>query len=380
MQKIQVSRLRASIALSITLALTFTLVGCQTSGPADSGSAEIVADLPPLDTLTPLTDPTSHEGPSTAIVGSPEIQPLAEAPTPQLPVTVQSKDRSGDVPVEVTDTSRVLALSLTGTLSDIVYHLGQSDQLIGRDAVTQFPGSEDLPLVVTGGHDLEAESVLGLEPTLILTDLSIGGIDFVNMMRNAGIPVVIVERSTSFASSAAATEQVAAALGVASAADALNAAVADAIVAKEAEVKRLLPTDASKLPRVAFLYVRGGSGIYYLFGEGSGVDEILKSVGAIDVAEEVGWKGERPMTDEALVSMDPDIILVMSKGLTSTDGVDGLIEAQPSIALTTAGMNRRIIDIDDGKLFASGTRIPDVIDALARAIYAPDSLPKPVTK
>lgn len=374
MHKSRASRLRASIALSLGLALALT--GCQTSGPADSGGITAAVDLPPLNTLTPLSDPTSYEGPSTAIVGSPEIAPLTQAPTPNLPVTVQSQDRAGEVPVEVTDTSRILALSLTGTLSDIIYHLGMSDRLIGRDTVTQFPGSDALPLVVTGGHDIEAESVLGLEPTLILTDLSIGGIDFVSMMRNAGIPVVIVERSTSFASSAAATEQVATALGVAAAADELNAAVADAIAAKEEEVKRLLPKDSEKRPRVAFLYVRGGSGIYYLFGEGSGVDEIIKSLGAIDVAEEVGWKGERPMTDEALVSMDPDIILVMSKGLTSTNGVDGLIEAQPSIALTTAGMHRRIIDIDDGKLFASGTRIPDVIDALARAIYAPDSLIK----
>ncbi|MBP6685627.1 MAG: ABC transporter substrate-binding protein, partial [Leucobacter sp.] len=114
--------------------------------------------------------------------------------------------------------------------------------------------------------------------------------------------------------------------------------------------------------------------VYYLFGEGSGIDELLASLGVVDVADEVGWKGERPMTDEALVSMDPDIIIVMSKGLTSTDGIDGLIEAQPSVALTTAGKNRRIIDIDDTLLFASAGRTPDVIDALARAIYAPDSL------
>jgi iron complex transport system substrate-binding protein len=72
--------------------------------------------------------------------------------------------------------------------------------------------------------------------------------------------------------------------------------------------------------------------------------------------------------------MDPDIILVMTKGLESAGGVDGLLAAQPSIALTTAGKNKRIIDVDDTVLFAGGTRIPDVIDGLARAVYAPDSL------
>ncbi|KAM9863182.1 hemin ABC transporter substrate-binding protein [Leucobacter sp. BZR 635] len=372
MHKPRTSRTRAALALALGLAIALT--GCQTAGPSSSGATDEIAELPPMSSLTPLEDPLAYEGPTTAVVGPPSITPLADKPQASLPVTVQSQDRTGEVAVEVTDTSRVLAISLTGTLSDIVYNLGLGDQLIGRDATTAFPGSEDLPLVVTGGHDIEAESVLGLEPSVIFTDLSVGGIDFVNMMRNAGVPVIVVKRSVDPVSAEEATKQVAAGLGVADAAAELNKKVADAIAAKEAEVAALIPQDPAKLPRVAFLYVRGGAGVFYLFGEGSGVDTLLESIGVIDVADEVGWKGERPMTDEALVKMDPDIILVMTKGLSSTDGIDGLIEAQPSIALTTAGKKRRIIDIDDSLLFASGGRTPDVIDALARAIYAPDSL------
>lgn len=365
---------RAWAGLALTLGIALCVTGCQTTvAPAGSSASELV-ELPPLDTLTPLENPKDFEGPTTALVGLPSVQPITDPPEPVLPVTVQSKDRAGDVAVEIEDASRVLAISLTGTLSDIMYNLGVSDQLVGRDATTAFPGSEDLPLVVRGGHDLEAESVLGLEPTLIFTDLSVGGIDFVNTMRGAGIPVVVIERSIDIATSTTAIGQIADALGISPAADKLNAAIAEAVVQKEAEVAKLIPSDPEKLPRVAFLYVRGGAGIYYLFGEGSGVDALIDSVGAIDVAEEVGWTGQRPMTDEALVSMNPDIILVMSKGIESTDGIDGLIQAQPSIALTAAGQNRRIIDIDDAKLFASASRIPDVIDALARAIYAPDSL------
>ncbi|MGO3148215.1 MAG: heme/hemin ABC transporter substrate-binding protein [Leucobacter sp.] len=366
------SRTRAAIALALGLAVSLT--GCQIAGSEDTTIESTAVELPPLSTLTPLDNPRTFEGETTALVGTPSIAPLTDTPPPSLPTVVQSKDRAGDVEVEVTDTSRVLAISLTGTLNDIIYTLGLSDQLVGRDATTEFPGAEELPLVVGAGHDIEAESVLGLEPTLILTDLSIGGIDFVNTMRSAGIPVVVVDRSVDPETSAEATRQIASALGVAAAADELNAAVDTAIAAKEKEVSELIPTDESNLPRVAFLYVRGGAGIFYLFGEGSGIDSLLSSVGVVDVAEEAGWVGQRPMTDEALISMNPDIIVVMTKGLESTNGVDGLLEAQPSIALTAAGQHRRIIDIDDAKLFASGPRIPDVVDALARAIYAPDSL------
>ena len=46
----------------------------------------------------------------------------------------------------------------------------------------------------------------------------------------------------------------------------------------------------------------------------------------------------------------------------------------PAVALTDAGKKRRVIDAPDTSLFTGATRAPQVIDALARAFYAPDSL------
>ena len=56
------------------------------------------------------------------------------------------------------------------------------------------------------------------------------------------------------------------------------------------------------------------------------------------------------------------------------DGRPTLEIADTGIGLTAAGQHRRIIDVDDSLLFAGGTRLPDIIDGLARAVYAPDSL------
>jgi len=123
--------------------------------------------------------------------------------------------------------------------------------------------------------------------------------------------------------------------------------------------------------RILFLYLRGTSGIYYLFGEESGADELIEAVGGIDVAGEIGWQGLRPMTDEALVAANPDLILVMTGGLESVGGVDALITEKPAIGLTRAGENRRFVDMADGEVLSFGPRTPDVLDALARAIYAP---------
>lgn len=369
------TRQRGVLALAIVGLLSLGLTACQVGdGGAASDTKSETVKLPPLSELTPLADPTAYEGPTTAVIGGPSMKPFAEPPQSKLPTTVVSKDKAGDKKITVKDNSRVLALSLSGTLGELVYAFGMSDHLVGRDISTDFEGAKDLPLITREGHSINAEAVLALDPTLIITDGSIGPSDVVLQLRDAGIPVVTVERAIDPESSYVTAQQLADALGIGDAAPELIDRLKQAISEKETEVAALLPMDSAKVPRVAFLYVRGTAGIFYLFGEGSGVDSIVQSIGAIDVAKEAGWQGERPMTEEALIAMDPDVILVMTKGLESAGGVDGLLAAQPSIALTKAGEHRRIIDVDDGVLFAGGTRIPDVIDGLARAIYAPDSL------
>lgn len=367
-------RARRGVALALLALMGLGLAGCQTGSYHGDLSAAESVDLPPLSELTPLEDPSSYEGPTTAVIGGPSIPPLTEAPDPELPVTVVSKDGAGDTEVTVDDVSRIVPLSLSGSVGELVYAFGMAGNIVGRDVSTNFPGSEDIPVVTRDGHSIDAEGVLALNPSVIVTDGSIGPTDVVLQLRDAGIPVVTVGRAIDAETSYTTAQQVANALGVGAVAPDIIDTLRQAISDKEAEVRQLLPADESKLPRVAFLYVRGTAGIFYLFGEGSGVDSLIRSIGAVDVAEEIGWIGEKPMTEEALIGMDPDVILVMTKGLESAGGVDGLLAAQPSIALTTAGKNKRIIDVDDTVLFAGGTRIPDVIDGLARAVYAPDSL------
>ena len=109
-----------------------------------------------------------------------------------------------------------------------------------------------------------------------------------------------------------------------------------------------------------------------LFGEESGADELITALGGVDVAGEIGWTGLRPMTDEALIAANPDLILVMSSGLESVGGVDGLLAEKPAIGLTEAGKNRRFVDMADGEVLSFGPRTPLVLDAVARAIYGAD--------
>lgn len=368
-------------ALSALVVTALALTGCQSTGTTSAGAnettpQETVIELPPLSEVEPADDPSSLTGPTHALVGGPTLTAIAENPTPELPVTVVSKDLDGGRPeITVTDVSRIIAISITGTLADYVVALGLGDNLVGKDTATTAPGTEDLPEVTGSGHVVNVEGIVGLQPTVVLTDGSLGPDDVVRIqLRDAGIPVVAVDRIVGFQASYDAARDVAAALGVPEQGELLAAEIEASVEAKTAEIQStIMPQDESKRPRVVFLYLRGTK-VYYMFGEGSGIDAIIEAVGAIDIATEQGWRGSKPVTPEALVAMNPDAILVMTKGLESVGGVDNLIEQLSGVAQTKAGQNRRIIGVEDALILAGGTRTADVLDGVARALYAPDSL------
>lgn len=357
-------------ATALALAAALLLAACSSPAATPASDARTDQPLVPLAELE-VGDPKALTGPSTALLGDDAIEPVADDPEPVLPATVTSKDLSGDREVVVDDTSRIIAMDLSGSLAATVWGLGLGDRLVGRDISTTFPGSEDLPVVTSSGHSVNAEAVIAEKPTVVLTDGSIGPIDVVEQLRDVGIPVVFFDADASFEGAADLARQVGAALGVPEEGEALAERIAADVAETRAEVDELVPDAADERLRMVFLYLRGSAGVYYLFGDESGADHLIEALGGIDVAGELGWSGMQPLTDEAMVAADPDLILVMSHGIESVGGVDGLLEEKPAIALTTAGEQRRFVDMADGQILSFGPRSADVLDALARAVYAP---------
>jgi iron complex transport system substrate-binding protein len=364
-------RRRSALAVTVA-AMMLVLAGCAPSGALGGTDPEAVGERPALSEIALLDNPRIDGGPATAVIADAAIDPVVDTPTSALPTTVVSRDLDGDRDIEVTSADRVLALDIAGSLAATTWALGFGDRLVGRDVSTTFPGTDDLPLVTSSGHAVSAESVLSLRPDLIITDGTVGPTDVLVQLRMAGITVVYVDVDPGLASPAALARDVAAIFGAPEAGELLAERLDAELDAVLAEIAAIAPSTPGERVRILFLYLRGASGIYYLFGEESGADELIDGLGGIDVAGEIGWTGLRPMTDEALIAADPDLILVMSSGLASVGGVDGLLTEKPAIALTSAGQNRRFVDMADGEVLSFGPRTPLVLDALARAIYGAD--------
>lgn len=300
-------------------------------------------------------------GPATAKIADDDVHPVVDDPSPELPVTVRSQDGAT---VRVSSVDRIVAVDLYGTLGEIVFSLGLGDRVVGRDSSTGFPSAAHVPVVTSGGHDLNAEAILDLDPTVVLTDTSIGPPEVQQQLRSSGIPVVFFDPRRTLDGVPDHIRAVAKALGVPSAGDKLVASVDEEIAAAQA----LAPEGATP-PRVTFLYVRGSAGVYLMAGPGSGADAMIEAVGGVDVGTDVGLdKPFVPITSEGLLNAAPDVILVLSKGLASVGGVDGLLRV-PGVAQTPAGQARRIVDVDDTDLLSFGPRVGKTITALATVLY-----------
>ena len=366
---------RATGTLLVALLLTLGLAasGCSSvlerNATAAAGSTS--GTLPALADVEPLADPRSFEGVVDIALPEIEIDPVAADPAPALPATVT--DAQG-TKVTVTDTDRILALDIYGTLAQTVFELGLGDSVVGRDVSSGFPEIEDRPLVTGQGHELNAESILAVDPTVVLTDTSLGPWDVILQLRDAGIPVVVTDSHRGLDNLSSLTAQVADALGVPAEGRTLAKRIEAETKAVRAEIAEVAPTDVTDQLRTIFLYVRGQSGVYYMFGKGSGADSLIRSVGGYDVSAEIGWSGMRPVNDEGLIAAQPDVVLMMSKGLESVGGVDGLLERFPALAQTPAGEHERIVAMNDDQILSFGPRTGDVLNALALALYAPDAL------
>ena len=366
--------MRRVLAVFIAAALAVGLTACAApTADASPDAATVDATCPqasvPLASLDLIDDVRAATGPSTACLASHAIEPVDDDTAPKLPVTVTDSE---DNEVTITDVDRILPIDISGTIASTVFALGLGDQVVGRDSSTMFPGTEKLPVVTKSGHTLNAEAILELAPTVVLTDTTIGPKEVRQQLRDAGIAVVVISSDRRIDTTDELVTEIAAALGVPTRGQALIERLDAGVEAALAEIAEVTPTAQDQRARMLFLYVRGSANVYYIFGEDSGADSLIDAVGGVDVAAEIGWEGMKPMTAEALVAARPDVLVMMTDGLESVGGIDGLIERIPAVAETPAGANRRVIDMADSEILSFGPRSADVILALARALYAPE--------
>ena len=250
--------------------------------------------------------------------------------------------------------SRVVVLA--NGVAEIMQSLNAQSIIVGRDISSTEKSLEDIP-IVTSGHQILPEKVISLKPDLVLIDASSGPQSAIQQIEKSGVRVVKIPESWTLADIEVKVAAVGAAIG----------ASQQAQILIEKLNQSLAQSQIEKQLRIAFLYLRGTSSVYLIGGAGSGADSIFASLGAVDVGAQQLKNPFNTLTAESLAALNPDVIVVMSKGLESVGGVDGLLKL-PGVGQTKAGKDSAIIDVDDSLLLSFGPRTPSLIEQLRIAL------------
>jgi len=272
--------------------------------------------------------------------------------------TISENDVSAISIDSTADFSVTRVVVLANGVAEIMNSLNAKSILVGRDISSTEKELKDIP-IVTSGHQVLPEKVIGLKPDLVIVDASTGPKSALEQIRAAGIKVVETPESWTLSDISTKVSAVASAIGAPPQGDLLN----------QAFNKELKTSAIATKPRIAFLYLRGTSSVYLIGGPGSGSDSLIEAIGATDVGAKSLPNPFNTMTAESLATLNPDVIIVMTKGLQSVGGISGLLKL-PGVAQTQAGKNQAVIDVDDSLLLSYGPRTPSLVTALAKAVVA----------
>ena len=348
---------RLSALMLVLLVCAALMASCASPHSAARDLTEQLPDPSSLD------DPRSLRGLS-EVADFEDIVPVTQQARPALPVELTDAD---GYDVVVSDVSRILALDLFGTFTKTLTGVGLADNIVGRTVSSTEAVLADRPVVTHGGHNINVEAVLQLQPTLVIVDHSIGPREAIDQIRAAGVTTVVMDPVRTIDSVADDIMTVAQVVGLA----AEGQKLADRSVAEIAEVRTAIAELAPAEPlRMAFLYARGNGGVFFIMGQGTGARDLIEGVGGIDLATEYQLSYAEPANAEALARINPEVIVMMTDGLASTGGLSGLLE-RPGIAQTIAGQHQRVVTIPDGQSLAFGPATGQTLLRFAQALYDP---------
>lgn len=256
------------------------------------------------------------------------------------------------------DPSRVV--SIGGSVTEIVYALGEEKRLVARDQTSVYP--EAILAVPDVGYmrQLSPEGVLSVNPTAILLLEGSGPREALDVLKKSSADLVQVPDRFDRDGILAKIEIVGKALGVEEKAKALSASVDADLTATEK-----LTAGIKERKRVLFILSAQG-GKLMASGSGTASDGIIKLAGAVNVVG--SFQGYKQVSDEAIISAQPDVILMMTRGGEHSQASDELL-AHPAIATTPAGKAKALIRMDAAYLLGFGPRTASAARELAKSLY-----------
>jgi iron complex transport system substrate-binding protein len=256
------------------------------------------------------------------------------------------------------DTSRLV--SIGGSLTEIIYALGEEENLVARDQTALYPEAALALPDVGYMRQLAPEGVLSVSPSALLVIEGSGPPEALEVLSHAGVEYQTVPEGFSHEGILTKVRAVGQALGVTDKAEALAARLDAALKDVEARTAGI-----AQRKRVLFVLSTQGGKIQ-ASGTGTAADGIIALAGAINAVSD--YEGYKALTEEAIIAAAPDVILMMDRG-GDHGATDAELIAHPAVALTPAGKNHAIVRLEGSYLLGFGPRTADAVGELVDRLY-----------
>lgn len=257
----------------------------------------------------------------------------------------------------ITDSTKIV--STNGTLSEVLVDLGFENNIVGVDVASTYPASLQQKPKIGHNRDISAEGVLALGANLVVGVTAMIKPEVAEQIQASGTNLLLFDHQYDVAGTKQLIRAVADSLQRPAKGDSILAeldsdlALADSIVAQ-----------SGSKPKVLFIYARG-TGTMMVAGQRTQLDEMIELAGGVNAVQ--GFHDFKPLTSEALIAANPDVILLFDSGLSSLGGIEGLLQVQ-GINQTNAGKNRKVVEMDGQFLTGFGPRLGKAILELAKKI------------
>jgi iron complex transport system substrate-binding protein len=252
-------------------------------------------------------------------------------------------------------------VSIGGSVTEIVYALGQQNRLVARDSTSTFPVETAKLPDVGYMRALSPEGVLSVGPELIIAEEGSGPKETIDLLSEASVPFIIIPDTYSREGIITKIAAVGKALGAQVQAAELTYKLNAELIAAE---KKSRSYQGVRKKVLFILSTRGGK--ILASGSKTAADSIIKMAGGINAISE--FNGYKPLSDESITVAAPDVIMMMDRGGDHVTESEQLF-AKPAISTTPAAKTNSVIRMNGLYLLGFGPRTASAISDLHTALY-----------
>jgi iron complex transport system substrate-binding protein len=241
-------------------------------------------------------------------------------------------------------------ISIGGALTEIVYLLKANTELVGVDTTSIYPATATRLPNVGYARSLSAEGILALRPTQVLATEDAGPPMVLKQINDAGISLTILPSGHQLKDVIDRVSAIGKLVHKTNAAEALASQLRSEWKNTQERVAH------SKYNNIRALFILSQNPSQLMVGGAkTSADAMIAYAGARNAI--TGFSGFKPLTPEAVIAANPDVILVTDQGMKAVGGISGVLRFS-GINQTRAGKEQKIVSLEAMYLLGFGPRMP----------------------